>query len=211
MKDCLHILIPQSVECYSFLDLEVFQQLHSEVRNNYVSKFEVHLPVLCWFVDIIHTVRLQNIRRKGRYIELDLINEFIIESSSSVFMNSDTVNKAFNLDWVVFHTLVSGLLSIQIKLLPFVPRKQFLYQTVFKNFIITGKVVKQFSFPRVIKNDSFLKFDSKIYIYIKKLPRAKVFSCIVYYSIKILIAWMLNIVVRVITKYGIINKQTLIK
>ena len=103
---------------------------------------------------------------------VDLINEFIIESSSSVFMNSDTVNKAFNLDWVVFHTLVSGLLSIQIKLLPFVPRKQFLYQTVFKNFIITGKVVKQFSFPRVIKNDSFLKFDSKIYIY-KKVAKSE--------------------------------------
>ena len=46
-KDCLHIHIFQSVGCSSLVDMEFFQQLHSEVRNNFLSKSESSLLVLC--------------------------------------------------------------------------------------------------------------------------------------------------------------------
>ena len=45
-KRNIHIF--QSVGCSSLVDVEFFQQLHSEVRNNFLSKSESSLLVLCW-------------------------------------------------------------------------------------------------------------------------------------------------------------------
>lgn len=68
------------------------------IRKFVITFYQNPKVLFLYFVEIIHTVRLQNIQTKGRQVKRDLVNAFIIESNLFVFMNSDTVNRELDFD-----------------------------------------------------------------------------------------------------------------